>query len=529
MSLPHSYEDMVRRHDQAFFNWLGGLHVDYGTPATLDPNFPVSGVWPTRLNFPILRVMASPSRAFAPLVNLLVSQGWISGADAATLANDIAVLPLPVATIERGDPEIDPTSTSVPKAFRRSRFNQETQLWESHRWPGVYYTPYRVTFWCAKRYTEAFLREWIMSQLGRLGVADSEVLIQVDHRDPWNKQWQNLRFEGLSDLSDLEGDAQRMLRFEASFRLRTLHMRPDVATSDYLNAVQAPQTFLQSGDGSDTDAFDRDADLSNAPSISDNLFTPYYTTAQDIAAKWPRTGGATVRRSPIAPADGKVEDTLELSVRAVTDGVGIVNKPVFLTAASPDNYALLSVAMRYRATAEVSLRIEERTGVTPAVWTPVRSVVLAERTAWTDFQFFTLLDQPIFGLDLLGQAIASTVHLTDVSVRHVYAQPRISATGSSLGYNGGTLFTWNGLPTHQSYLLVVVPSAFSGTWSVRIEDDESSPNNVITRLFNAAAERGLVELIQPKASSIGVTLPSGFTAADLYLQPYYAGTRARLQ
>lgn len=528
MATPASFEDTLHRHDTAFYLWLGRMRVDYGDPSDFPDGFPFKDAYPARQNFPILRTQATRERAFANVVSLLVSLRWISAGTADQIrqsAGDFSVLPLPIVTFERGDPEIDPTSGSVPKRFGRSRFDQTTGMWESHPWPATYFVPYRATFWCSKRYTEAFMREWVQSQLGLLGVADKEVLIPVVHRDPWGTQQQVLQFDGSSDLSDLEGETYRHIRYELSFRMRMLHFRPNVVQDYPISAISLPSVLGQVGDVDGEDPFDREPDIASEPVVSDNLYLQYYSGDQ-IATKWPRDGGAIVAKSNIAPPMVSPSVVIAATVRSTADHVGVTNRPAVIDGAQ-NNIAILSIAAMYRSTAEVALKTFERDGVGPT-WTLARGVVLPATSSWTDFQFFTLVDQSIFSVELEGRMILSTVHFTDVDVRQVFSQARISATGVGSGLGGSTKRTWNALPNGASYLVVVIPDTHTGVWSMRVEDDENSPDHVITRNFDAANERGYVELIQPKAGSIALSIPAGFPSATIFIQPYPRGSRPRL-
>lgn len=531
MSVPHSYENSLRIHDKAFYDWLGGLRVDYDGSAGIHPEFPEAASYPVRKGFPILRTMATRMRAFATIVDLLVAQNWITGNTASELrqkASDFSVLPLPIATFERGDPTPDLQSVSVPKRFRRSRFNQETGQWENHPWPGIYLLPYTVTFWCIKRYTEAYVREWLMSQIGRLGVNDSEVLIPVEHSAPWGTQFQALRLEGTADQSDLEGENPRYIRFEASFVLRFLHMRPFVEEGDYLNAVQTPIHFPRVEDGVTTDAFSRTADIECVPTRSFNLFEPFYTSDSDIASKWPRAGNATVARSKIAPVGVSPLDVLRADVRTVTDRVGIVEKPVLIPEA-PNDRAILSVAMRYRSTAEVSLAMHQKPGTnSPSVWTPIREVTLAASNDWRDIQFFTLADQHIVSLVVQGRAIDADFWFTEVDFRHVFNVTPTLPTTSTTGFGGGTKHIWSGLQRPQSYLVVAIPDSPTGSWEMRTQDDDASPTATAIRTFDATAEKGFVEIMQPAGSTLALTVPAGFPSATFYIQPYIGGFRGRI-
>lgn len=529
MAAPASYEDTIRTHLAAFYSWLGNLRVDYGGPSDFPDGFPFKASYPTRQNFPILRTMATRERAFATVVDLLVHQGWIDVGTAAEIrsrAGDFAVLPLPIVTYERGDPEIDTTAASVPKRFARSFFNQATLKWESHQWPGTYWLPIRATFWCSKRYTELFMQEWVMSQLGKLGAADREVLIPVTHREPWNTQWQALQLDGIADQSDLEGDPlARQIRYEISFRMRMLHFRPDVQQAEPINVTSTPITIAHDGDDSEINPFDRTPDVLCVPGASENLYTKYYDGAA-IAAKWPRTGAATVQAGDTAPDGVSIDSVIRGQVRSVQDRIGVANRPVRIDAA-PHDVAILSVALRYKSTAEVGLKLFQRPGnEAPVQWTLARGVVLPATSTWVDFQFLTLVSAPIFTLLFEGRAIAADLSFADVSVRHLFSGARVAPSIGS-GLFGMTKHAWNGLDRAKTYLVVALTSA-SGQFVTRLEDDDVTPSHTIERVFDADNEVGYVDLVQPKSGSVALSFPPGLAPTATFLQPFSGGIRPRL-
>lgn len=539
MSIPHSFENTVRIHDKAIYDWLGGLCVDYDGGALAHPDFAETASWPNKKNFPVLRVMATRQRAFATVVDMLVAMGWIDGvetADKIRAADDFGVLPLPVVTFERGDPVHDALTASVPKRFRRSMFNQDTGLWENHAWPGTYLVPYNITFWSIKRYTEAFMREWIYCQLGQLGAGDREVMLTVAHAPPWGNQTQALMLDGTSDLSDLEGENPRYIRFEANFQLRFLHMRPisgepgsiaeQLGTAGYFNAIQTPCSFATDVGADVHDDALATIDIPSNPSTSFNLFEPFYTKDSDVTAQWPRAGAGTIERSTIAPPGVPVGSVYKAHVRAVVDQIGIVEKPVCIED-PPNDRALLSFAIRYCSTAEVTIRIDSKTGTTGA-WNTVRKIVLPAASTWTEFQVFTLAEESIISVVLEGRAIDADFWFTDADLRHVFNATQILETTNVPGFGGGTKHVWSGLDRPQSYMLVVVPDTPTGVHAMRTEDDDVAPAHIIERTFDATVEPGFVELIQPANGSVAVTVPAGFPSATYYIQPYIGGFRGRL-
>ena len=177
MAVPHTYDDYLRIHDAAFYNWLGTLLVDYGD---------VAGV--TRNQQPILRVMTTPQRAMAEVVDFLVSQGWIEGTDAADMRKkaeqNFTVLPMPFCSFLREEPQLDPQLQGAVKTIRRRFFNCDIGQWEYHPWPKHHRIGYNVTFRSHKKFTDAYMREFIYGQLGGKGKNENETYIPVVHKAP---------------------------------------------------------------------------------------------------------------------------------------------------------------------------------------------------------------------------------------------------------------------------------------------------------------------------------------------------------
>lgn len=232
MSAPHTLEDSLRVHDAAFVTWLGGLHVDY----PVDPD----GNWDQRLDSPIIIVNVPPSRVFASVVDTLVRVGWFkTEATAAAMrqkAASISVLPLPLATWTRSDPQPDLSLAGTAKTVRfadNPDGSANVQLFPQH-----YFTDYAVNFWCHKQYTAAFVREWVYSQLGGPGACQTETYIPVVHAPPWGTKIHALRFAGSADQTSIEGFDPPYRRFSFNFSLRTWVMRrPPARTRQVVGAV----------------------------------------------------------------------------------------------------------------------------------------------------------------------------------------------------------------------------------------------------------------------------------------------------
>lgn len=219
MSLPYSWEQFLRIHDAAMKTWLEGLHVDYGDGSAKGPggNPPVFD--PPRQDVPIIAVMASPDRAFAAAADLLINTGMVTGGAQKAWQDEVVKLnglPLPIASIYRGDPQRDPSMAGVPKRFPLSQAQPNTivQYWRAYR------IPYQIDFWQRYVYTDSFIREWMEVQFGGIGNEENETYITVTHTPPYGDKRQSLLNQGSQDNSDLEGNQTRYKRFTYSLSLR---------------------------------------------------------------------------------------------------------------------------------------------------------------------------------------------------------------------------------------------------------------------------------------------------------------------
>lgn len=511
MAAPYSLEDTLRRHDEAFSNWLQGLSVDYGNISGSD-----------KTHHPILQVMASPKRAYARVVQQLVSQGWIVGADLIAKlenANDFAVLPLPVASWERVDDFTHFDHAGVPKRFNRGRFLAATQEWQEHPWPATYQTEYRLNFWSHKRYTMNYLVEWVMSQLGPIGAGESEVFLPVVHADPWGTHLQALKYDTAASLSDLEGEGQRYLRKEYSFRFSVKHFRLPTSTSGPICVVQPQYALLADGvDADDLTAIDF-APLSE----SGNLFS-LFTEPKLFSSEWPKSGtNATVAHSVLTPTDNRNDPTaLKIGVTASTDVVEVASKPVWLDGSSR---ALLSVSFQYQSDEATQLEVWQRDGTQdPPVWTSVKLLPLPAQSDWTRVHFFTVLTQPIFDITLVGAGSAAVVRLAQIRVRHLFEGTTI-APGAPVVGGSTTTYEWTGL-TDDPHLVVVAFTASGASGTLQLDDDSSSPSASRTETFDDSQQLGAALLSQPLTSTLLLTVPNGLSIAAVYAQRYdgaYAG------
>tara|TARA_R100001086_G_scaffold120987_1_gene62316 strand:- start:299 stop:1864 length:1566 start_codon:yes stop_codon:yes gene_type:complete len=519
MSLPLSLENTLRAHDRAVWDWLGSLRVDYDAGPGLNgptPNFP----WPARKGVPILRTMATRMRVFATIVDLLVHQGWISPDAEESLRRDHAgqfqVLPLPIVTFERGDPIPDALATNVPARIRRRQAQSDGTV-VTHQYPSVYLLPYTATFWMHSRYTEAYVREWLLAQVGKIGMGDQEVLIPVQHAEPFGVKLQALSIEGTADQSDLEGDNPRYIRFEVSMQLRMLFFRAPLETGYPVEAISIPASLPNTTDGMTTDAFDRQ-DIPHEPVESAN----FVVLSVEDSAGWPLEGATQVQVSELAPMSPSATGSLFAQLDAVTDRLVLTENSVDVTASAQ----VLSVSLYYLSTAEVDIVVQQRVeGV--STWTDARREILPASATWREIQFFAVVEDPIFRVVIEGRAIPSEFFVHDPRVTRVFAQaPEEKTSSTTAGVH--TKHVWAGLTPSSSYLVMVVPSATPAAGIFTLSNDDSAPTFALSRPFVASSEVGYAEVIQPRIGTVALQVPAGYPVGDMKLVPYRGLFRGRL-
>lgn len=222
MSWNDTLYNALRIHDKAVYDWLGGIHVDYGN---------ISGT-----PFPstsILRIYATPDNAFARMADVLIRKGWIvrpTEQQQLIDAEAYKIVPLPMASIYRQNPENDPQRAGVPLDWRRFTYNPQTGKYDNHPYPGTYSIGYQIDFWCLKKYTEAHIYEWLMGQIGHVGAAPNEIMLPVDHGPPWGLKIQGFKLESFVDNTEIEAieAERRYIRYTATFILNGLVFRPPV-------------------------------------------------------------------------------------------------------------------------------------------------------------------------------------------------------------------------------------------------------------------------------------------------------------
>jgi hypothetical protein len=506
MSVAFSFEDTLRKHDLAILNWLETLTVNYDNIA----GTPRNGV-------PVLSVMATPSRPFAYIPDLLVSRGWISGATAEEMKEKAEenwdVLPLPLCTIVRGEPAIDYEQAGPPKVYRTRFIDPVTQKWVQHPWPGSYRVDYSITFWSQKRYTEAHMREWLYAQLGRIGAAPSELFIPVHHDEPWGVIPQSLKFLGSADLSDLEGEEQRLIRFEVQLSLRMMFMfKPLPTPADEghpLLAIQgtvcypAPACKPMPGVplGLLVGGFQQSANL--FATILPEEYWPLH---------WPKTGAATVAPSPVGPACKP--DGLLLTLKDPVDSVELLERPVPLDG---QGQAIVQVSFSYISDAPVSLEVLQRNPTTD-VLTLANERTLPPSAEWREVSFFAVVESPLASVALTGLGTLATVYIGGVDVRHIYTQPLMSFTEQAV-VGPDVEYRWSGLPSAPLLVRVTINST-PGPTSLTIQNDILVPDVSDVVSIDSTVNVGFAYLIQPKIDSLALRVSALVALASVALHQY---------
>ena len=511
MATPHTLEDTMRIHDKAVYDWLSGLKVDYGNIAGTQ-----------RDNEPILRVIASPQRAFAAVVNILVRTGWIDGNNADQMqqnAGDFAVLPLPIATIQVAPPEQDPELAGVPKKFTKKTFDYSTGKWEEHRWPGHYATDYTVTFWMLKRYTAIYIDEWVRHQLGQVGRGNYETLIPVEHEQPWGTLLQKLELTSSNDRSDLEGKEQRYIRWEYSFRLRTLVMYKPTATHHTIHTTSP--TYFDDGRRAGTKENDTQIE-SRRDSFTGNLFR--WFEDKDSIANWPAGGNATIASATgTAPQDSSdpTAPTLSIGLNDEQDRVLLATE---LSSRNSDDIGVVYYALRYAADGPIAIETTQKDADGSNETTVDRIELDRASTTFERLARLVVVTKPVFSVYVKGRSTlpAPDVLIHNPIVRNLIPQTKRLPTGASK--SGSTVtFQWDFLSVHDTYLVVAETDPSASNDTAKVADDASNPTFTQTKTYDASVQEGVVFVASPKDTTLTLTI-DGPDPPHVYLQtvPTYA-------
>lgn len=476
MAHPHTLENSVRLHDLAFYNWLGGLEVDYGNIAG-QPH-------PQE---PILRVFASPQRAFATTVDLLVSRDWISGADAQAMrenAGDFSVLPLPICSVEAEPfaPDIRNASSVI---HRTASFNLAGQHWEAYQWPGRYIIQYTATFWCLKRYTAVFIDEWVASQLGTLGAGPYEVMLNIDHAEPFGTQLHGMTWTGATDLSDLEGAGQRYIRRQHTFEMNAFLFPSPEQTQD----TPLSRVCLEMLD------------------LTNQVFLDYFD-ALPHPSRWLTEGNAVAKQDT---DDGGGLGLITLPDQG--DSVTVHAWPTTIyEEGEADEHGLVNLSLEYKSDGPAWLDMiqdgddgEElvyriKMPASPSGWVPLhRIIAVTDKAAGLRFSRY-----PVDKVDNLRFRRASVHNLPEPT----------RAYNSGASQSGPvTTLVWDNLDA-STYVAVVIPDADA---TVKLHDDATSPETTKEFSFIASRHKGVVLHIQPKADTLSLEVEDGAGVVTAYV------------
>jgi hypothetical protein len=477
--------------------------------------------------------MASPQRAVAEAVKLLVHMGWISAADAAEAntrgQQDFSTLPLPLISFVREEPVLEPELAGAPKQLRRKFLDPTTGKWLFCDWPGMYRTDYRITFWSKKRYSAVHFREWVYSQLGKVGKLDNETFIPVEHESPWGTIEESLKFTGSNDLSNLEGTDQRYIRVEFTFSLRTRMMRAkppnggeDLKDSaDMIERIGWDVCEPEVGFGD----FNEDASLVGSRSTdfqSGNLFYFYFVDSM-IPSQWPKEGNAKVERGIIEPggnAKTVKPNTLKMQLTGSTDAVELAER---LTLLDLSGNVLFGLSFDYVADGQTELEILQRDlDLDPNVISSVFSLVLPSSRRWSKVHRFFVGNQDTIIANIrgiIGEPL-HTINLHNIDLRHISTLDKILPS-ATIDLGTEDKHEWTGLEK-EPYLIVLTLTATNGGVNiVTAEDDTATPAFTSQQSVDSAVNVGAVFLMQPQRDSLALRVPKTTTVASVYIQRYH--------
>jgi hypothetical protein len=311
----------------------------------------------------------------------------------------------------------------------------------------------------------------------------------------------------------LEGDGQRYLRFEYTLSLKTHVFRPSDGSVGYIDTVSTPTAFFPAGYGVDTEH--ENLDQAVVPAAGLNAFK-FYVPDVKIPTLWGKTGAnATVSRGAKSPSGATPHNSLKIHVQDGTDQVDLVNS---LIPPDDDTLAILSTKFKYVADAAVELGLHQKDPtVTPAVWVPAATVPLGIAAKWKKVHEFHLLSEIFYSLLVQGTGVAADAHVADLDIRHITSLANVEAP-NLVDTGPATRYEWSSL-TARPYLLVL-HLASGTTANVTISDDLSSPDVVKVISVDPTKRIGIVELVQPKSTSLSMLVPDNLVVALTRVQVY---------
>lgn len=500
MAIPQTLDNATRATHEAFYTWLGGLVIDYGS---------VAGV--PRPSEPILRVFASPDWAFARVVDLLVSRGWIAGGSDAEMrenAGDFATLPLPIATIEASPGEVDPGFEGAPKSIRRY-YDSQTGEAVSLPWPRHDRMEFAVTFWSRYRSTDAYIAEWVHSELGKPGAAPREAYIPVSHPNPWGTLNQSVLLVGAQDLSDLEGGEQRYIRTTYTFSVRHLTILNETARA---KPIEAPEVEYWHDPGSPSILLPptlEERQVVGGQDFTPNLFV-WPGSGRQTLLDWTISGAippgvdAPVEPVGFQPDPDRPRRSFRLALNPADPSYRVMliewfsrldlDDAAFGLSASP--IGLILAEMSYTTSGgDLFLDLYERADTSVAA-TLTQTVRLPRSDgAWRAFSRILIVGANLFSLWLRGDSGAVSGVVSGFGVRS-YKRGR-----TLLGDAGGSL-VWVGLRGRPHIFVATAPVGGADGTATWINDRPGgSPGVSVARNFGPTKGRGAAVFGVPVADA----------------------------
>jgi hypothetical protein len=519
---PYTFDDTVRIHDLAIWTWLGKLLVDY--PKIENP-LDAAIIIPEKKAHPIIRVKASPDRAFAKIVDTLVGQNWVPSETGQALRDklddNLAVLPLPAFSWQRLDPRPDPELSNVPFVYRKGFYDCEKKRYVFYRWPKTWLTDYTVTFWANREFSKAFFMEWFMSEFGNIGATIRETFIPVIHKEPWGEITARLQLTGdLSDLSELEGEEPRWVRSEFTVTLRTWVTMPEVLPDEIPGIADACGNADGTGIGIPIYYIEGEWKMDGVNELhppqykqSCNLWPGQNVIPPSLVCRlWTVEGDATVNTS-----DGK--ESLDIVVTAPADKAELFAIPLDLT----DGYALVGFSFNYTSDAPVKFEVSTKDSQNSAD-TLSKAYVLdlpAAPQGKKFHQFFLVNEDLVFGKIVgIGPVTPQSINVSQFDLRYIVPFTPITIPTKIVGVD--TRYEFYGLED-RPYFVVVKLTSTPGPVTFTLDNDLTVPSFSRTLAVDSAnfvAGAGVVMMNQPKVADMVLRFPNAVAVSQVYLIPY---------
>lgn len=485
MAWDWTLNDALRNHDQAVYDWLGELKVDYGM---------VSGT-----AFPsdsILRIFATPDNAFAKMADVLIRKGWITRPtqqETLDAAEAYKIVPLPFASIYRSIIENDPERANVPGIWRKFTYDKTTGRYMNHPYPGTYRVTYDIDFWCLKKYTEAHIYEWLMSYLGKIGAAPQEMMLTVKHGDPWGDKIHGCRLDSFVDNTELENieSDRRYLRYTATYSLNTLIFRPPEVGEKPVLKIGFSHT--------DLNTIDETVSTEGVSLGQQSVETLYFKDNGSVPSSllhvfFSKTGDVTLRRSKLSPdrridpITGKSKNGVYGIFNVISQGAtSLTNESLML----PSGNQIMCFRFNYLAPdADYWFNLTDGNGNIVQNW------ILPRTRKWFMFEIFAVLNGSVgvqFGTDALT---VSNFYVDSIRFSFVNAGPVLTPDDDSV-IDGSRVIRFDNLNKRRPYIFCAYPLNHTTDIDIIIGDAGANPL-LTTRIFAASGKwSNIAAVVQP--------------------------------